>query len=256
MIEVILNERRADASPSESLVPLSDLESLAKKRRHRSLASKMMTADKPCIIAEMKKASPTAGVLCEDYYPDKIARIYEISGAAAVSVLTEPRYFQGNIEHIKKARETVGLPILRKDFICESYQIYESAAWGADVVLLIAKVLEPALMKDLYQLALSLGLEVLIESHSKEELMTSLKHQKAILGINNRNLDTLETDLTVGYELADMIPPGRLTVIESGIKKRTEVVKFWKRGYKGFLIGEALMRSDRPGRLLGELAGS
>jgi indole-3-glycerol phosphate synthase len=152
-------------------------------------------------------------------------------------------------------RQTIGLPILRKDFISDSYQVFESAAWGADIILLIASVLDSFLMKDLYQQALESNLEVLIESHSREELETAAEYQDAVLGVNNRNLKTMETDLSIGHELAEFVPPGRMTVIESGIKTRAEVVQFWELGYKGFLIGKALMRSDSPGRLLHELAG-
>ena len=212
-------------------------------------------AANPCIIAEMKRASPSAGLLVKHYDPDKIAKTYASSGAAAVSVLTEPHYFSGDIEHIKRVRNAVDLPILRKDFICDFYQVYESAAWGADVILLIASALDPSLMTDLYQLALSLELEILIESHSESELEVAMQHKDALLGINNRNLQTLKTDLTTGYKLAGHIPNGRLAVIESGIKAREEVDKFWAQGYKGFLIGEVLMRSPRPERVLGELIG-
>jgi indole-3-glycerol phosphate synthase len=255
LIEVILEMRRRDAQLAESKKPIPELANLIQSRQHRSLAAKIRMATDPCVITEMKKASPSTGIFVKHYDPDKIAKTYASSGAAAVSVLTEPHYFFGDIEHIKRVRNAVDLPILRKDFICNLYQVYESAAWGADVILLIATVLDPSLMTDLYQLALSLGLEILIESHSEAELEVAMKHQDALLGINNRNLQTLKTDLTIGYKLAGRIPCGRLAVIESGIKSREDVDKFWALGYKGFLIGEVLMRSPRPDRVLGELMG-
>jgi len=256
MIEVFLNQRRLDARKMERQIPVSELEYLAGKRQHRGLASRMKYSERPCIIAEMKKASPSAGLLSEDYNPEKIARAYEASGAVAVSVLTEPRHFLGDVEHVRRVRKAVRLPILRKDFICDSYLVYESAACGADIILLIVKALDPALLTDLYHLAISLGLEVLIESHSIRELEIALGHRDALLRINNRNLETLETDLGVGAELAGHIPQGRLAVVESGIKTRAEIDRFWELGYKGFLIGEVLMRNKRTDFLLDELTGT
>jgi len=255
LIEVILEKRRQDARFAEAKRPVSELRDLIQKRNHRSLAAKIEMAAHPCIITEMKNASPSAGILCKQYNPDEIARTYADSGAAAVSVLTEPHYFSGDIKHLKRVRDAVNLPILRKDFICDPYQVYESAAAGADVILLIVKALDHSFLTDLYHLALSLGLEILIESHSESELEIAITHQNALLGINNRNLQTLKTDLTIGYRLAEHIPSGRLAVIESGIRSSEEVQKFWGLGYKGFLIGEALMRSSRPDLLLGELIG-
>jgi indole-3-glycerol phosphate synthase len=255
LLDLILRERRRDARLAEWKQTVSELEALARNRRHRSLAERLRAAKRPCIIAEMKKASPSAGILCTDYHPEEIARTYAAAGAAAVSVLTEPHRFLGDIEHLRQVRKAVDLPILRKDFIGDPYQIYESAAGGADVILLIAKALDPALMRDLYQLALSLGLEILIEANSTSELEEAASHSHAILGVNNRNLQTLETDLTIGLNLAGHLPEERPAVIESGIKERPEVERFWELGYKGFLIGEALMRSPEPDRLLGELAG-
>jgi indole-3-glycerol phosphate synthase len=228
---------------------------MARDRRHRSLVDRLRTAESPCIIAEMKKASPSAGLIRRDYAPADIARAYAASGAAAVSVLTEPRRFQGDIRHIREVREAVNLPVLRKDFISDPYQVYESAAWGADVILLIVRTLHPSRLRDLYQLALSLDLEVLMEAHSRRELEASAAHSQALPGVNNRNLETLTTDLTIGLELAKYLPKGRSAVIESGIKTRAEVEQFRDIGYRGFLIGEALMKSPDPGRLLEELLG-
>ncbi len=255
LVEVILSERRKDARSAEARQDVSELEALARNRRHRSLAERMRTAKRPCIIAEMKKASPSAGLLRKDYDPEDIARTYAAAGAAAVSVLTEPRRFLGDIGHIRRVRKAVDLPILRKDFIGDPYQVYESAAWGADVILLIARALDPFLMHDLYQLALSLRLEILIEAHSKAELEAAAAHTQALLGVNNRNLQTLKTDLAIGLNLAEHLPEGRPAVIESGIKTRAEVEKFWEIGYRGFLIGEALMKGPDPGKVLGELLG-
>ena len=249
-----MQRRKSDASSDSTKVPASELEIIASKRIHRSLVKVLRKANKPCIIAEIKRASPSAGMLRKEYQPLKIAHTYEMSGAGAVSVLTEPHYFLGNISHIREVREAIGIPILRKDFISDSYQVFESAAWGADIILLIRSALDPFLMKDLYQQALALGLEVLIESHSREDLEIAIKCRKAILGINNRNLKTLKTDLFIGYETAGFIPHGRLAIVESGIRNRAEIEKFWELGYRGFLIGEVLMKSKKPGKLLHELS--
>ena len=156
---------------------------------------------------------------------------------------------------MERVRKSVDCPILRKDFIGDAYQVYESAAHGADVILLIVRALDRKLLEDLYETALSLGLEVLLESHSDEELETAIEFPRAILGINNRNLSTLVTDLSVGRSLAGRIPPGRPAVIESGIRTPEDVRMFRKLGYAGFLIGEVLMRSARPDLLLRDLAG-
>ncbi len=255
MVEVILRERRKDARLAESKQPVSELEAMSRNRRHRSLAERLKRAERPCIIAEMKKASPSAGLLRKEYRPEEIARAYAAAGAAAVSVLTEPHHFLGDIQHLQRVRRAVDLPILRKDFIGDPYQVYESAAWGADVILLIAKALDASLMRDLYQLALSFGLEILIEANSPAELEAAATCSHALLGVNNRNLQTLETDLSIGLHLAGHLPEGRAAVIESGIKKRAEVERFWELGYRGFLIGEALMKSPDPGQLLAGLIG-
>lgn len=256
LIEDILSGRKRDVRAAASVRPVSELKNLARKRKHRSLAEKMKEADRPCIIAEMKKASPSAGILCQDYRPDKIARDYAAAGASAVSVLTEPHHFLGDINHLKAVRKAENLPILRKDFICDPYQVYESAAMGADIILLIARALTAGLLAELNHLALSLDLEVLIESHTEKELETAIAHPHALLGINNRDIQTLKTDLNVGVALAGCVPRERLAVIESGIKTRQDIDKFWFLGYRGFLIGEALMRSPESGLMLGKLAGT
>jgi len=255
LIARIMDERRRAARAAESKTPVAELEAAARTRQHRSMAAGLACADRPYIIAEMKKASPSAGLLRETYEPEAIAGLYVASGASAVSVLTEPGHFLGAIEDLERVRGAVSCPVLRKDFIGDAYQVYESAARGADVILLIVAALDRPLLADLYQTARSLGLEVLMESHSEEELETAIAFPRAILGINNRNLATLVTDLSVGLRLARLLPPGRPAVIESGIRTPAEVRMFRELGFAGFLIGEVLMRSAYPGLLLRELAG-
>ena len=256
LIQEILERRLKDVQEIAARRPVLELQRNARRRTHRSLSSKLEFAESPCIIAEMKKASPSAGIFKSEYYPEKIAAEYFESGVDALSVLTEPHYFQGDIEHIGAVRKTVDLPILRKDFIGDPYQVYETAAMGADVILLIVKALQPKRLERLYYLALSLGLEVLMESHTQEELYIATGYQDAILGINNRDLETLKTDLNQGLRLSEYIPSGRLSVIESGIKTRKEIEKFWDAGYRGFLIGEVLMKSHCLKEKLAELSGT
>ena len=210
----------------------------------------------PCIIAETKKASPTAGVLREDYDPGQIAGEYERAGAVGVSVITEPNYFLGAGDHLRVVREAVSLPVLRKDFISTPYQVYESAFCGADAILLIAAALDFLRLRDLYIVALAIGLEVIVEVHSLEELEMVLPLRNVILGVNSRNLRTLQVDLAVAKEVAAHIPADRVSIAESGIKTRRDVEDLLRVGYKGLLVGETLMRSGNVGLMLRTLMGT
>jgi len=208
-----------------------------------------------CIIAEMKKASPSAGLLRPRYAPSVLARRYEEAGAAGISVLTEPRKFLGSPRHLAAARAACGLPVLRKDFISEPYQVWEAAAWGADVVLLIASVLDDGTMRALHREAGRARLEVLVEAHTADELKRARRLDGAILGVNSRNLRTMRTDLAVAFGLARLLPRGVQAVAESGIRTRDDIERLRDAGYSGFLIGETLMRSARPWEELMELSG-
>ena len=250
ILEKIMAERRADAEAARRVTPAARLLELARSRRHHSLAASLRSTPAPRIIAEAKKASPSAGVLVDPYEPDVIARQYETAGAAGVSVLTEPRHFLGDGEHIRQVRRAVSLPILRKDFISDPYQIQEAAAWGADVVLLIVAGLDRPRVLDLYAAAVDLRLDVLVEVHTPEELKVALECGQAILGVNSRNLKTLKTDLAVALALAPQIPKDRLAIAESGIRTREDVRRLQDVGYAGFLIGESLLRGGDPGRAL------
>ena len=250
ILEKIMAERRDDAEAARRVTPAARLLELARSRRHHSLAASLRSTPAPRIIAEAKKASPSAGVLVDPYEPDAIARQYEVAGAAGISVLTEPRHFLGDGEHIRQVRRAVSLPILRKDFISDPYQIQEAAAWGADVVLLIVAGLDRPRVLDLYAAAVDLRLDVLVEVHTPEELEVALECGQAILGVNSRNLKTLKTDLAVALALAPQIPKDRLAIAESGIRTREDVRQFQDVGYAGFLIGESLLRGGDPGRAL------
>ena len=195
------------------------------------------------IIAELKKASPSAGIIAPDFDPTRIAREYESAGAAAISVLTEPDFFQGSLHYLDDVRNSVSLPLLRKDFIIDPYQLYQARAHRADCILLIAAILPPTLMGDLMQLADELHLDVLAEVHNEAELEQTLKLNAPIIGVNNRNLKTFQVDISTSLRLKAMIPADKLTVSESGIKTQTDVRALEQAGFDAMLIGESLMRA-------------
>ncbi|MCP4971879.1 MAG: indole-3-glycerol phosphate synthase TrpC [Arcobacter sp.] len=194
------------------------------------------------IIAEVKKASPSKGIIKEDFDPLLIAQSYSNSGANAISVLTEPHYFQGNLEYLTQIRRYVPTPLLRKDFILDKYQIVEALVYGADFILLIAKSLSTKDLKELYEYALHLGLEVLVEIHDKEDLTKAMKCGANIIGINHRNLETFEMDMTLCDQLIPMIPNGKIIVAESGVSDTQTIKRLNSIGADAFLIGEHFMR--------------
>ncbi len=194
------------------------------------------------IIAEVKKASPSKGIIKEDFNPMEIAQAYSNSGANAISVLTEPHYFQGSLEYLTAIRRYVPTPLLRKDFIVDKYQIVEALVYGADFILLIAKALGTKEMKELYEYALHLGLEVLVEIHDKEDLTKAIKCGASIIGINHRNLDTFEMDMELCDKLIPMIPNGKIIVAESGVSDVDTIKRLSGIGADAFLIGEHFMR--------------
>lgn len=208
---------------------------------------------RPAVIAEMKKASPSKGLLRENYQPAAIARAYQQSGAACISVLTDPGFFQGMAEDLKAARAACSLPVLRKDFILEEYQVYESRVWGADCILLIAALLDGQRLQQLEKIAHALGMAVLVEVHNREELPSALALTTPLLGINNRNLRNFATDLSVTFNLLSEIPPTKIVVSESGITSAQDVARLRARDVHTFLVGEAFMRAADPGAGLNEL---
>lgn len=207
------------------------------------------------VIAEVKKASPSKGVLREDFDPAAIARSYEAGGAACLSVLTDEDFFQGRDEDLQLARAACALPVLRKDFIIDAYQVYEARALGADCVLLIVAVLGDATLKDLHVLGRELGMDVLVEVHDSEELDRALALGADLIGINNRDLRTFETDIDTTLRLCEQLPEAVRVVTESGIHTAEEVAHLRAHGVHAFLVGEACMRVAEPGRKLRELFG-
>ncbi|MFW5871107.1 MAG: indole-3-glycerol phosphate synthase TrpC [Verrucomicrobiota bacterium] len=246
ILRKITEERRLDVERLRKDVSPESLAEACEDRTYRSMANALTGSNGPGIIAEVKKASPSAGILVEDYRPEEIASGYETAGACAVSVLTEPRYFKGSGEHLRRVREATNLPVLRKDFICHEYQVLEAAAWGADIVLLIVAALERADLNRLNEYALELGLETLVETHTVEEIEAALSLQGAIIGVNSRNLKTLETDLAVAENMAAAVPCDKVSVAESGIKSAFDISRLSRLGYNGFLIGEMLLAESNP----------
>ena len=215
-----------------------------------------VAAGHPAVIAEIKKASPSKGVLCEDFIPADIAQSYAEHGAACLSVLTDVQFFQGRIDYLKQARASCQLPVLRKDFIIDAYQVYESRAMGADAILLIASILDDAQMKEFEAIARSLDMAVLVEVHDAAELVRALKLKTPLIGVNNRNLKTFEVSLDNTLTLMSGVPSDRLLITESGIHTREDVLRMGAAGINAFLVGEAFMRAPDPGAALEALFAS
>jgi indole-3-glycerol phosphate synthase len=228
---------------------------IARRPAPKSLKAALDETAGPAIIAEVKRASPSKGEFAMHWNPVELAQVYQENGAAAVSVLTETHYFKGDPEFIRRMRPVIHLPILRKDFIVEPIQVYESAALGADALLLIVSLLEPGQIRALLLLTRSLGLEALVEVHSAAEMETALSLGARVIGINSRNLHTFEMFPDRALELAPLAPPGVTLVAASGIKSRADVERYEAAGIKAFLIGESLVTQADPGAALREFLG-
>ena len=211
-----------------------------------------ITQGKAAVIAEIKKASPSKGVIREHFVPAEIARSYEQGGAACLSVLTDVDFFQGADAYLLQARAAVNIPVIRKDFLVDEYHIYEARALGADCVLLIVAALEPVKLKELNDLAQGIGLDVLVEVHDEKELDVALQLPNKLIGINNRNLHTFDVTLETTYKLLDQIGSDRIVVTESGILAPADVQAMRAKNVNAFLVGEAFMRADDPGVALSE----
>ena len=256
----ILEVKAREVESARSSRPLAAVRDAARNappaRDFAEAIRSRIQAGEAAVIAEVKKASPSKGVLREHFDPGAIARSYASHGAACLSVLTDEQFFQGRPEHLRLAREASGIPALRKDFIVDAYQVYESRALGADAVLLIVAALDPGKIKELEALAFELRMAVLVEVHDRRELDVALQLQTPFLGINNRDLRTFKTTLDTTLQLLGVIPPGRTVVTESGILEREHVVKMQQAGVQAFLVGEAFMRAGDPGKALHDLFSS
>jgi indole-3-glycerol phosphate synthase len=251
-------EEVAAAKKHRSFASLrDDVESNAELRANlrgfeASLRGKI-AAGKAAIISEIKKASPSKGVLRADFRPAEIAATYEANGAACLSVLTDEQFFQGSAAYLKQARSVCSLPVLRKDFMVDIYQIYEARAMGADAILLIVSALDHGLMAEMEAVAHELGMGVLVETHDGDELTAALKLKTPLLGINNRNLRTFEVSLENTLGLLDRIPQDKLVITESGILNQADVQRMREANVHAFLVGEAFMRAADPGAELARL---
>lgn len=253
-IVAVKREEVAAAKNRKSLaVVREDAESRVLTRDFVGALRARIAAGKPAVIAEVKKASPSKGVLRADFIPADIAQSYAEYGAACLSVLTDQQFFQGCTDYLKQARASCHLPVLRKDFMVDAYQIYESRAMGADAILLITACLDDAQMKEFEQIARSLDMAVLVEVHDATELERALKLKTQLIGVNNRNLKTFEVSLDTTLTLMKDIPADRLLVCESGIHTRDDVLRMGAAGVNAFLVGEAFMRAEEPGEALAAL---
>ena len=253
-IVAVKHEEIAAAQRRQPLAAMrADAESRVLTRDFVAALREKIAAGDPAVIAEVKKASPSKGVIRADFIPADIAQSYAEGGAACLSVLTDKQFFQGSVDYLKQARASVGLPVLRKDFIVDPYQVYESRAMGADCVLLIAACLDDAQMADLEAIATGLDMAVLVEVHDGAELQRALKLRTPLVGINNRDLRTFEVSLDTTLSLMADVPADRLLVTESGILAPADVERMRGAGVHAFLVGEAFMRAEEPGQALADL---
>lgn len=242
----IVDHKRAELARRDPNIESAASESIASRRDFE----RALTSRPAAIIAEIKKASPSKGVLAENFDPASIARAYESGGAAALSVLTDEKYFQGSFADLESARAASGIPVLRKDFTIDRYHVLEAAAHGADAILLIAAILSEREMRDFRELAEHYGMAALVEVHDEEELKTAIASGARVIGVNNRNLHTFDVDVDVSLRLVEKIPSGIIKVAESGIHTAADVARLRSAGYQAFLVGEHLMKSSDPAEAL------
>jgi indole-3-glycerol phosphate synthase len=253
-IVAVKHEEIAQAAQKKSLAMVrADAESRVLTRDFVGAIQHKINQGQAAVIAEIKKASPSKGVLRADFIPADIAQSYAEHGAACLSVLTDAQFFQGSVDYLKQARASCDLPVLRKDFMVDAYQVYEARAMGADCILLIAACLDDAQMKDLEAIARGLDMAVLVEVHDAEELNRALKLKTPLVGINNRNLRTFEVSLDTTIGMLKDVPADRILVTESGILTTDDVQKMRDAKVNAFLVGEAFMRAPEPGQALADL---
>ena len=255
ILQKIVENKREEVARQKEILPLMELRHMLADRpstrdfegaiRHRDCA----------VIAEVKRSSPSKGRIREDFNPVEIAGIYEDNGASAISILTERKFFEGNVAYVPQISRVVGLPLLRKDFIVDPYQINETRVLGGDALLLIARILEEGQLRDFLGLASELGLAALVEVHDAADMEKAVSSGARIVGINNRDLATFRTDLEVSIRLARMVPKGVTVVSESGIDSRGDIEKLMEAGIHAVLVGESLMRERDIGKKLRELLG-
>jgi len=258
ILKKIVEEKWREVETCKQEVPISRLIDNSKDdiREFADAIEARSSQGLPAIVAEIKKASPSKGVICHNFEPVSIACSYENAGATCLSVLTDVSFFKGSNQYLENARAAVSVPVLRKDFIVDPYQVYESRCIGADCILLIVSILEPSSLNQLYELGISLGMDVLVEVHDEAELEMALEVSPRLLGINNRNLRTFDVNLQTTLNLLTKIPRGTLIITESGIHTRENVEMMMDNDVYGFLLGEALMKEENPGEKLKSIFGS
>ncbi len=260
ILDKIVEVKRQEVAAAKDVMPLPELQARVGDIGDvpRGFARALHTAGESgwtALITEVKKGSPSRGIIRADFDPIEIAEIYQNNGATCLSVLTDEQFFYGHLRYLGLIREQVSLPLLRKDFICDPYQIVEARVYGADAVLLIAAMLSVAELQKFSGIARELGLDVLLEVHNEEELEAALQTDCELIGINNRDLKTFVTDLATTARLAKLIPSERLIVAESGIRNRADIETLQQAGAGAFLVGESLMREGDIGAKLQELLG-
>jgi indole-3-glycerol phosphate synthase len=259
ILKKILARKQQEIAERSNVRPMAQLlEQIASASAPRGFATALeakLAVGQSAVIAEIKKASPSKGVIREDFDPAAIAKSYAKGGAACLSVLTDVDFFQGADRYLTMARAACDLPVIRKDFIVDPYQIYEARAMGADCILLIVSALNEEQLYQLHEVAITMGMDVLIEVHDVAELNTALKLDNPMVGINNRNLHSFDVSLDNTFQLLEHIPKGKIVITESGIDHRDDVVAMRENNVNAFLVGEAFMRSDEPGERLRELFG-
>ena len=255
ILRKIVAHKKAEVAAAKAARPLADVVAAAADAPPPRDFAAALRAPGLSLIAEIKRRSPSAGDIRRAFHPRRIARIYEQHGAAAISVLTDEHFFGGSLDVLRRVRGAVDLPLLRKDFVIDGYQLYEARAAGADAALLIAEILPPAKLRDLLALCADLGLACLVESHCRRALRKALDAGAAIIGINNRDLHTFTTSLETTRRLIEHVPPGRLVVSESAIRTRADAEQVAAWGADAILVGEALMRQRTIGRAVDALIG-
>jgi indole-3-glycerol phosphate synthase len=255
VLDDIVARTRATVTQAKAKAPLRSLEERAVYQEPRRGFATGLQQQTPAIIAEIKRASPSKGLIRSDFDPIWIAQRYASAGASALSVLTEEHFFQGSLQYLEAVRAAVSLPLLRKDFTLDPYQIVEARAWGADAILLIAAILEDAQLRDLHAAARAIDLDVLVEVHSEDELERVRDLGAALIGVNNRDLRTFVTRLATAEWLRPLMPAGVTAIAESGIETPADIARLRRAGYEVFLIGESLMRAPDPGEALRTLLG-
>ncbi len=255
ILDDICEHKRGEVDAAKAAMPLSDIEDRIERAEPARDFRGAFQRNRISLIAEVKRASPSRGVLIEDMDPATLGSIYERSGASAISVLTDDKYFQGSLADLVSVRRAVDVPCLRKEFIIDPYQIYESRAASADAILLIVRILSDEELRDFQALAHELGMACLVETHDAAEIERALRADAAIIGINNRDLATFDVDLTRTLEMKKMVPGGKVLVSESGIHTRDDVRRLENGGIDAILVGEALVTSDDISGKISELLG-